>query len=53
MRNRHDSRHNLVSDVMAVNLNMFLTLMKHGIFGDKDSMGIGEGEEMLRSSRSN
>ena len=37
MRSGDDSGHNLVSYVVAVNLNVLCTLMKGGITGDEDS----------------
>ena len=37
MRSGDDSRHNLVSYVVAVNLNMLCMLMKGGIARDEDS----------------
>ena len=37
MRSGDDSGHNLVSYVVAVNLNMLCTLMKNGAVDDEDS----------------
>ena len=57
MRGRDDSEHNLVSNVVVVNLTMFCTLMKSIIPSDEDSgliiiiHGHREGNEMSRSSR--
>ena len=37
MRSGDDSRNNLASYVVAVNLNLLLTLMKSGIADDEDN----------------
>ena len=58
MRSRDDSGHNLVLDVVVINLNRFHMLMKSGTTRDIDVSliiaihGIGEGEDIPRSSRS-
>ena len=41
MRSRDDSRHNLISYVMVVNLNVLCILIKGGIARDEDS-GLGQ-----------
>ena len=57
MRGRDGFEHNLVSNVVVVNLTMFCTLMKSIISSDKDIgliiiiHGHRQGNEILRSSR--
>ena len=58
MRSRDDSRHKLVLNVVAINLNRFCMLMKSGTPREKDASliitiyGIEEGEDIPGSSRS-
>ena len=57
MRGGDNSRHNLVSNVVTMNLNVLHTLIKSRIANDEDNdliitiHGLGEGEEIMRFSR--